>query len=113
LVSDLAWLPARSAKIFYQSVDGETLAAAIGEAMFDKTQLLELMPEAIRESFLRASQIEKNDVERIESWRRIQGVFESLMGSGLISPSEISIAKAKSDESLSAAGSPPILSGAA
>ncbi len=113
LISDLAWLPARSAKIFYQSLDGETLAAAVGDSIFDKQQLMNLMPEAIRESFLRAAQIEKSDADRIESWRRIQDVFESLMSSGLISPNEINVAKAKSDESLQLAGSPPTLIGAA
>ncbi len=113
LVSDLAWLPIRSAKIFYQSVDGETLAAAIGDSMFDKQNLLELMPEAIKEAYLRASQIEKSDSERIDSWRRIQGIFESLIGSGLISPSEMNLAKAKSDEALQAGGTPPVLIGAA
>lgn len=113
LVSDLAWLPPRSAKIFYQSIDGETLAAAVGESMFDKQHLLELMPEAIKESYLRASQIEKSDAERIDSWRRIQSVFESLIGSGLVSPNEINVAKAKSDESLQSTGAPPILIGAA
>ena len=113
LISDLAWLPARSAKIFYQSIDGETLAAAIGDSELDKQQLLEHMPEAIRESFLSSSQIEKSDSERIESWRRIQDVFDNLIGSGLISPSEINTAKAKSDESFLKDGTSPVLKGAA
>jgi hypothetical protein len=104
LAPDLCWLPPRAAKLVFQTIDGEVIAAAVGDAQLDWDALGRSMPEAVSEAFTRAVSREFSTDERVNAWRSVQQVIENLQGGGLLSSAELNVAKARTDEQYLATG---------
>jgi len=103
LADDIPLLPPRASKAFFQSIDGDVLAAALGDTSIDHEALKVIMPEAVREGFARGLERARDDGERQSAWREVQNVVESLVASGLVSANELAQAKARADEAINRA----------
>jgi hypothetical protein len=97
LYLDLLHLPLRALKIFLRSIDGEALGVILSQTDHPLDELMELMPEAIRQQFQDSVKLIHSPQAKADAWKNLVANFDDLKLSGLITPADLQAARAKTD----------------
>jgi len=99
LPTDLSYLPGRLKSLLIQSIDADTLGTALTGLDVELEQFMDGLPPAYQSVFL-DSHSRPSDTKVVnDSWRRVSGILEELIASGLMSQNEIAFTIRRAEES--------------